>query len=93
MTGQIVVKHRKGKRTISKKQTVVLAKGSYSLAAGTSATIVVRLTEMGKGALAGARGHKLSAKAIVTVAGGPTVKDSVVLTETVKAKRKPKLRK
>jgi hypothetical protein len=93
LTGQIVVKHRKGKRTISKKQTVVLAKGSYSLAAGTSATIVVRLTAAGKGALAKAKGCQLSAKAIVTVTGGRTVKSAVVLSESVKAKPKDKRRK
>jgi hypothetical protein len=72
LTGQ--VKH-KGK----KKKTVVLAKGSYSLAAGKKATITVRLTAGGKSALAKAKGHKLSAKASVTVTGGVTGKKSVVL--------------
>jgi hypothetical protein len=46
LSGQIVVKHRKGRRTISKKQTVLLAKRAYSLAAGSSATIAIRLTAM-----------------------------------------------
>jgi hypothetical protein len=91
LTGKIVVKYRKGKRTLSKKQTVVLAKGSYSLAAGKSATIVIRLTAKGRSALARAKGHKLSADASVTVTGGTTVKGSVVLRETVKVK--PKLKR
>jgi Carboxypeptidase regulatory-like domain len=71
LTGQ--VKHK------GKKKTVVLAKGSYSLAAGKKATITVRLTAGGKSALAKAKGHKLSGKAITTVTGGVTGKKSVVL--------------
>jgi Carboxypeptidase regulatory-like domain len=90
LSGQIVVKHRKGRRTISKKQTVVLAKGLYSLAAGNSATIVVRLTAAGKSALAHAKNHKLSAKGVVTVTGGPTVRSSLVLSEAPPAKHRPK---
>jgi len=64
----------------------VLAKGSYSLAAGKKATIVVRLTAAGKSALAKAKGHKLSAKASVTVTGGTTVKKSVALSQAGKKK-------
>ena len=85
-----MVKHRKGKRTISKQQTVVLAKGSYSLAAGNSTTIVVRLTAAGERALTGAKAHRLSVKAVVTVTGGPTVKSSLVLSEAPPAKRRHK---
>jgi Carboxypeptidase regulatory-like domain len=85
LTGQIAVKG-KGKKK-AKKQTVVLGKGSYSLAAGKSATIVVRLTAAGKNALAKAKGHKLSGNAGATVAGGLTVTKPVVLSEA--AKKKP----
>lgn len=84
LTGQVAVKG-KGKKT--KKKTVVLAKGSYSLAAGAKATIAVRLTAAGKSALAKAKGHKLSGKAGVSVTGGKTVQKSVVLSEAAK---KPK---
>ena len=90
LSGQVVVEHRKGRRTISKKRIVVLAKGSYSLAAGSSATIAIRLTAAGMRALAGAKGHKLPVKAVVTVTGGPTVKSSLVLSETPPAKHKHK---
>jgi hypothetical protein len=84
LTGQIAVKSKgKGKKK-AKKQTVVLGRGSYSLAAGKSATIVVRLTAAGKSALAKAKGHKLSGKAGVTVTGGVTVQKLVVLSEAVK---------
>jgi hypothetical protein len=81
--GQAPGKGHKGKKASAKK-TVVLAKGSYSLAAGKSATIVVRLTAAGKSALAKAKGHKLSARAVVTVIGGTTVKKSVALSQAGK---------
>jgi Carboxypeptidase regulatory-like domain len=90
LTEQVVVKHRKGKKTTSKKTTVVLAKGSYSLAAGKSATIVVRLTAKGKSTLAKAKHHSSAAKAGVTVTGGKTVTGAVLLSETAPAKRKAK---
>jgi Carboxypeptidase regulatory-like domain len=77
LTGQIAVKG-KGKKK-AKKKTVVLAKGSYSLAAGKSATIAVHLSAAGKSALAKAKRHKLSATAVVSVAGGTTAKKSIVL--------------
>lgn len=65
-----------------KKKTVTLVKGSYSLAAGKKATISVRLTAAGKSALAGAKGHRLSGKAAVTVTSGTTLRKSVVLSES-----------
>jgi hypothetical protein len=88
LTDQVPAKAKKGKKTTSKKQTVVLAKGSYSLAAGKSATIVVRLMAAGKSALATAKKRLLSGKLLVTVAGGTTVQKPVVLSEAAPAKRK-----
>ena len=82
MTGQVAVKS-KGKKK-AKKKTVVLVKGSYSLAAGKSATVSVHLTAAGKSALATAKGHKLPGKAGVTVSGGVTVKKSVTLKQAAK---------
>jgi hypothetical protein len=89
---RVVIKQRKGKKTVSKKKTVVLAKGTYALAAGKSATIVVRLTAAGKSALLEAKGHKLSAKAIVSVAGGVSATKPIVLSIVAPAKRKPQRR-
>jgi Carboxypeptidase regulatory-like domain len=88
LTAQVVVKHRKGKKTTSKKTTVVLAKGSYSLAAGQKATIVLELTAAGKSTLAQAKSHKLPATASVTVTGGKTANGSVLLSESAPAKHK-----
>jgi len=88
LTERVVVKHRKGKKTTSKKTTVVLAKGSYSLAAGQKATIVVRLTAKGNSTLAKTKRHKRSVTASTTVTGGTTVKKSVLLSESAPAKHK-----
>ncbi len=86
IVGQVTVK---GKDKKAKKKTAMLAKGSYTLPAGTKATVFVRLTSIGKSALAAAKAHKLSAKAGVTVASGTTVMKSVVLREApTKGKRK-----
>jgi hypothetical protein len=83
LTQQVTVKgHGKGKKkTKAKKKTVVLGKVSYSLAAGKSATLVVRLTGAGKGALGKAKGHRLSAKLLASVTGGASVTKPVVLSQ------------
>jgi Carboxypeptidase regulatory-like domain len=74
--------HGKGKhKTKAKKKTAVIGKVSYSLAAGKSATLVVRLTGAGKSALGKARGHRLSAKLLASVTGGASVLKPVVLSE------------
>jgi hypothetical protein len=80
---QVVVRHKKGKRRISRKETVVLGKGSYALAQGHSGTILVFLTSRGRNALAKARHHRLSARLFASVVGGTTVSRSVVLSEVV----------
>jgi Carboxypeptidase regulatory-like domain len=81
LTEQVVVKQRKGSKTISEKRTLILAKGSYSLAAGHSATIALRLTSLGKSALAKAKQHRLAATAVASVTGGKTVRHPVVLSQ------------
>lgn len=97
VTEQVVLKSRRpGKhghrRTISRKVTVVLATGSFSLAPGQSATIDLSLTAQGKRALAAARRHRLSGKLLASVTGGTAVLKPVVLSEVVK-KPKRKVRR
>jgi hypothetical protein len=77
LTLQIVVKHRKGKKTVQRKETLVLAKGSYSLAAGKGGTIVLRLTVAGKQWLAHVKHHPLAVKLSVSVNRGKTTVESV----------------
>jgi len=81
LTEQIVVKQRKGKKTVAKKETLILAKGTYSLAAGASAKIMLHLTATARGALAKAKQHRLAAEIVVSVAGGKRVKRSVTLSQ------------
>ncbi len=74
-----IVKH-KGKKTTRKKQTLVLATGSYSLAAGKSGAVTLRLSAAGKKKLA--KAHRASPKLIVLVSGGKAVERKVQLLAT-----------
>lgn len=80
----VVVKHRKGKRTITKKETLVVASGSYSLAAGQTGTVTLRLTSAGKKKLAAASHHRVSPKLVVSVIGGKQVERKVQLSLATK---------
>jgi hypothetical protein len=77
LTLQIAVKHRKGKKTVQRKETLVLAKGSFSLAAGKGGTVVLRLTATGKQRLAHVKHHPLAAKLSVSLEGGKSTLESV----------------
>ncbi len=77
LTAKVLTKRRKGKKTITHKGTVVLATGSFSLAAGKSETIALRLTGTGRKLLAHAKRHPLPAKLVVSLAGGKTTAESV----------------
>jgi hypothetical protein len=83
---QEVLETHKGKKTIVKKKTVVLGKASYSLAAGHSATIGIRLTVTGKTALAKAKHHQPAVEAIASVTGRTAAKKAVVLSEAATTK-------
>lgn len=74
-----VIKRRKGNRRITVKVTTVLAKGSYSLAAGKTGAIVLRLTGSGRKRLAHARHHRASGKLLITVKGGKSLEKTVLL--------------
>jgi Abnormal spindle-like microcephaly-assoc'd, ASPM-SPD-2-Hydin len=52
LTEQVTVKIKKGGRTIAKHETVLLASGRYSLAAGTSKAVELRVTAAGRRAFA-----------------------------------------
>jgi hypothetical protein len=57
---------------------VVIAKGSYSLAAGTHGTVALRLTGPGAKAMLAARHRTLSGKLTISVKVGTTLARSVV---------------
>lgn len=81
LTSRLTVKRHQGKRTVTKQETQVLAKGSYSLAAGASATIAVHLTAYGKRALA--KDHRVAARAVASVSGGKQVERRITLSESL----------
>jgi hypothetical protein len=76
----IVTKHRKGHKTIIKTEKLVLATGSYSLAAGKTGTVTLHLTSVGKVKLAQASHHRVSSKLIVSVTGGKALEKTVQLS-------------
>ena len=84
-----VIERHGGKRTKSRQETLVLAKGSYSLAMGAGASIAVRLTAVGRSALATVPDHRLVAEEVVSVGGGKTVQRSVSLGSPVIKRAQP----
>jgi hypothetical protein len=81
LTEQILVRRRVHGRTRSKRETVILGRGAYTLSADHSATISIHLTRTGMRALARARHHRLPVTARVSVTGGTAMRESVVLSE------------
>jgi hypothetical protein len=79
LTVRVVVKRRKGKKTVSRKETLILAKGSFSLAAGDSSAVVLHLTAAGKKRLAHVKRHPLTAKLTLLVTAGNTTNKSVLV--------------
>jgi 5-hydroxyisourate hydrolase-like protein (transthyretin family) len=71
ITARVSAKHRR-------KRTVVIAKGSYSLAAGTHGTVALRLTGPGVKAMRAARHRTLSGKLTISVKVGKTLARTVV---------------
>ncbi len=77
LTLRITVKRRRGEKTVSRKQTLVLAKGTYSLAEGRSATVVMRLTAAGRQRFARVKRHPLTVRLTVSVTHGRATVRSV----------------
>jgi len=66
ITARVGAKH-------GRKRTVVIAKGSYSLAAGTHGTVTLRLTGPGAKAMLAAKHRRLSGKLTISVKQGKTL--------------------
>ncbi len=68
-----------GKTALSRRATLVLARGSFSLAEGTERTVVLRLTAVGKKMLAPAnKHHPVAAKLKLSVNGGLTMTKAIL---------------
>ncbi len=72
LTMQVVSGHRVGARVVVGPETLILAKGSFSLKAGKGAEIALRLTAAGRRRLAHVGRHPLAAELALTVVGGST---------------------
>ena len=79
LTMQVVVRHRKGHRTVSHKQTLILAKGTFSIAAGQSSAVVLHLTAAGHKQLAHVKRHPLKVKLALSLTGGAAQGQSVLV--------------
>lgn len=72
LTTQVVSGHRVGARVVVGPETLILAKGSFSLKAGKEATIALHLTAAGRRRLAHVGRHPLAAQLAFSVVGGST---------------------
>ena len=84
---QIVTKHHRGHRTITRKLTIVLGQASYTLAAGQTRLLLVHLSKSGKHRLDATRHHELSIALVVSVQGGSQLRQPVLLVQA-RVKRK-----
>lgn len=90
LTERTVVKRGRGRRTLTGEQTLILGRGSYSLPAGHSATVVVHLTATGRRVLAaGHRARRVSATVVVDVAGGTMVRRPVIVRPSLVGSETP----
>jgi serine protease len=81
MTESVKVKVKKGKKTVTKTETLLLASSSYTLAKGASTTVDLVLTSRGKGVLKKAKPTSpLHETLVATAAGGATVTTIVAVT-------------
>lgn len=78
LTKEVVRRHRKGKMVVMRiEETLLMAKGSFSLAGGKSGTITLHLTETGRKLLANAQRHPLRAQLVLSPAGGKASTEQV----------------
>jgi hypothetical protein len=70
LTAQVLGRHREGARVVFGPETLILAKGSFSLAVGKSASIALHPTPVGRKRLAHAEHHPLAAEFLISLASG-----------------------
>jgi len=82
LSGSVVVKTKRGTKTVTQRKTVVLATGTYDLAAGSTATVRLLLTPAGQDAIASMAPRLLQAIVEVTVQGARTASKIVLVVPT-----------
>jgi hypothetical protein len=89
LTEQVLITRLRGKKVISRKRkTLVLAFGSFDVRAGHPATVVLRLTNVGRTWLALYKGRRLPGQLVGTVHGGAVVRTTVTFSAKAPGKRK-----
>jgi hypothetical protein len=78
LTSQVMTSRHEGGKAASHRETLVLARGYFSLAKGKSAAAVLHLTAAGRRRLAQVKHHLLAANLILSVQGGKTIVKSVM---------------
>jgi alpha-tubulin suppressor-like RCC1 family protein len=78
LTMRVLSKGHKGAKTVTRRETLVLAEGTFSLTRGKGAAVVLRLTAAGRRRLARAKRHPVAANLILSVKGGKTIVKSVM---------------
>jgi Carboxypeptidase regulatory-like domain len=80
LTSQVLDRDHGRLNSSRHRQTIVLARGTFRLAKGESARIVLHLTVAGRRRLAGARPRRLSARLMLSVEGGRAIVKSVTVS-------------
>jgi hypothetical protein len=78
LTMRVLSKGHRGAKTVTRRETLVLAEGRFSLTRGKGATVVLRLTAAGRRRLARAKRHPVAANLILSVKGGKTITRAVM---------------
>ncbi len=78
LTMRFVSKRHKGAKVVTHRETLVLAKGRFSLTRGEGDTVVLRLTAAGRRRLARAKRHVVTASLVLVVQGAGTTSSPVL---------------
>ncbi len=78
LTERVLTKRRRGAKVVTRRETLVLAEGTFSLTRGKGATIVLRLTAAGRQRLARAKRRPVSVSLVLSVQGAKTTSSSVL---------------
>jgi hypothetical protein len=78
LTSQVMTSRHEGGKVASHRETLVLARGYFSLAKGKSVAAVLHLTAAGRRQLAQVKRHLFAANLILSVEGGKTITKAVM---------------
>ena len=79
LTTRVAIRSHAGTRSGRRFEQVVLARGTFALAAGRGASVVLHLTAAGRARATAARRHRLATDLVVSLAGGRTLTRTVLV--------------